>query len=176
MAGLNERYGREWLGAMVTAGVVRMDRETTRFALPAEHAAFLTRVAVANMAVFAQYIAMMGCVEDNIVECFRKGGGVPYERFPPFHEVMAEDSGQSVLSSLEAHILPLIAGLTERLAKAIRVLDAGCGRGRIITKLAELSPRSSFVGMDLSAHAIGCARDEASKKSASTTLSLLPSI
>ena len=30
-----------------------------------------------NMAVFAQYIAVMGSVEDEIVECFKKGGGVP---------------------------------------------------------------------------------------------------
>ena len=69
-------------------------------------------------------------MEDDIVECFRKGGGVPYERFPRFHEVMAEDSGQSVLSSLESHILPLVPGLADRLAEGIRVLDLGCGRGR----------------------------------------------
>jgi 2-polyprenyl-3-methyl-5-hydroxy-6-metoxy-1,4-benzoquinol methylase len=76
---------------------------------------------------------------------------------------MAEDSGQSVLASLESHILPLVPGLTARLAQGIRVLDAGCGRGRILTTLAELYPRSRFVGMDLSA-AIGHARAEASTK------------
>ena len=161
-AGLNERYVREWLGAMVTAGVVDIEPATTRFSLPSEHGAFLTRAAAAdNMAVFAQYIAVMGCVEDDIVECFRKGGGVPYEKFPRFHEVMAEDSGQSVLSSLASHILPLAPGLTERLAKGIRALDAGCGRGRILTRLAELYPRSRFVGVDLSREAIAYARDKA---------------
>ncbi len=164
-AGLSERYVREWLGAMVTAGVVAIDPATTRFSLPSEHAAFLTRAAAAdNMAVFAQYIAVMGCVEDDIVECLRRGGGVPYDKFSRFHEVMAEDSGQSVLSSLESHILPLVPGLTDRLGKGIRVLDAGCGRGRIINRLAEVYPHSGFVGMDLSLHAIGFARDEASKK------------
>jgi Methylase involved in ubiquinone/menaquinone biosynthesis len=164
-AGLNERYVREWLGAMVTAGVVEIDPATTRFSLPAEHAAFLTRAAVAdNMAVFAQYIAMFGCVEDDIVECFREGGGVPYEKFPRLHEVMAEESGQFVRSSLESHILPLVPGLTERLAKGIRVLDVGCGRGRVMNRLAELYPHSKFVGMDLSPDAIGFARAETSKK------------
>jgi 2-polyprenyl-3-methyl-5-hydroxy-6-metoxy-1,4-benzoquinol methylase len=142
-----------------------VDPASQRYSLPAEHAAYLTRAAAAdNMAVFGQYIAVMGCVEDDIVECFKKGGGVPYEKFPRFHEVMAEDSGQSVISSLESHILPLVPGLTDRLAKGIRVLDAGCGRGRILTRLAQLYPRSRFVGMDLSAEAIGYARDEASKK------------
>jgi hypothetical protein len=37
-------------------------------------------------------IAMLGCVADNIAGCFKPGGGVPYEKFPRFHEVMAEDS------------------------------------------------------------------------------------
>jgi len=164
-AGLNERYVREWLGAMVTGGVVDFDPAGNCYSLPAEHATFLTRAAAAdNMAVFGQYIAVMGCVEDDIVECFKKGGGVPYEKFPRFHEVMAEDSSQSVLSSLESHILPLVPGLTERLAKGIRVLDAGCGRGRILTRLAELYPGSRFVGMDLSREATGCARDKAAKE------------
>jgi ubiquinone/menaquinone biosynthesis C-methylase UbiE len=163
-AGLNERYVREWLGAMVTGGVVDFDPTRGRYSLPPEHAAFLTRAAAANnMAVFGQYIALMGCVEDEIVECFKRGGGVPYDRFPRFHEVMAEDSGQSVLSSLDSHILPLAPGLMKRLAKGIRVLDAGCGRGRILMRLAELYPRSRFVGMDLSHEATEHARDEAVK-------------
>jgi len=162
-ARLNERYVREWLCAMVTAGVVDIDPTTTLFTLPVEHGAFLSRAAAANnMAVFAQYISLMGCVEDDIVECFRKGGGVPYEKFPRFHEVMAEDSGQSVLSSLESHILPLVPGLTSRLEQGVRVLDVGCGQGRIINRLAGLYPHSRFVGMDLSTDAIGLACDEAS--------------
>lgn len=164
-AGLNERYVREWLGAMTTARVVNVDPATGRFSLPAEHASFLTRAAMANnIAVFAQYIALLGSVEDDIVECFRRGGGVPYERFERFHEVMAEDSGQSVLSSLESHILPLVPGLTDRLSDGIRVLDVGCGSGRIMNLLAKLYPRSRFVGMDLSDEAIGAARAEASAK------------
>jgi 2-polyprenyl-3-methyl-5-hydroxy-6-metoxy-1,4-benzoquinol methylase len=164
-AGLNERYVREWLGAMVTAGVVEVDSGTARFALPAEHAAFLTRPAAAdNLAVFAQYIPLLGAVEDEIVECFRNGGGVPYARFPRFHAVMAEDSGQSVLSSLESHILPLVPGLGERLATGVRVLDVGCGRGRILHRLAALFPRSRFTGIDLSEDAIGYARAEAARQ------------
>jgi ubiquinone/menaquinone biosynthesis C-methylase UbiE len=160
-AGLHERYVREWLGAMVTAGVVEVDPDTSRYVLPAEHAALLTRAAADNLAVFAQYIALLGGVEDDIVECFQKGGGVAYDRYPRFHAVMAEDSGQSVLSSLESHILPLVPGLTERLAAGIRVLDVGCGRGRIMNHLAALYPNSQFTGMDLSPEAIAFARDEA---------------
>jgi 2-polyprenyl-3-methyl-5-hydroxy-6-metoxy-1,4-benzoquinol methylase len=164
-AGLNERYVREWLGAMVTAGVVDVDPAGVAFSLPPEHAAYLTRPAGAdNMAVFAQYIGLLGSVEDDIVECFRKGGGVPYERFPRFHDVMAEDSGQSVLSSLESHILPLVPELAAALERGIRVLDVGCGRGRVLLRLAELYPKSRFVGMDLSAEAIHGGRGDAAAK------------
>ena len=44
-AGLNERYVREWLGAMVTAGVVEYDRGRGAYVLPPEHAALTTRAA-----------------------------------------------------------------------------------------------------------------------------------
>jgi 2-polyprenyl-3-methyl-5-hydroxy-6-metoxy-1,4-benzoquinol methylase len=169
-AGLNERYVREWLGAMVTARVVEVDPTSTRYALPAEHAAFLTRAAGAdNLAVFTQYIGMLGVVEDEIVECFTKGGGVPYEKFRRFHAVMAEDSGQSVLSSLETHVLPLVGGLTDRLARGIQVLDVGCGSGRVMNRLAELYPNSRFAGIDLSPEAIGMARHEAAQKALRNT-------
>jgi ubiquinone/menaquinone biosynthesis C-methylase UbiE len=164
-AGLNERYVREWLGAMVTGRIVDVDPATNRFSLPAEHAAFLTRAAGAdNIGVFTQYISLLGSVEDEIVECFKKGGGVPYAKFPRFHEVMAEDSGQSVLSSLESHIVPLVSGLAERFASGIQMLDVGCGRGRIINRLAELYPKSRFTGMDLSSEAILSAWQDAADK------------
>jgi ubiquinone/menaquinone biosynthesis C-methylase UbiE len=164
-AGLNERYVREWLGALVTAGVVEVDPTSTHYQLPAEHAAFLTRAVVAdNIAAITQWIAVFASVEDDIVECFKQGGGVPYEKYSRFHAVMIEDSGQSVLSSLEAHILPLVPGLTNWLAQGIRMLDVGCGSGRVLNRLAELYPNSRFMGVDLSPEAIGNARGEAAQK------------
>lgn len=164
-AALNERYVREWLGAMVTGRVVDVDDAGERFCLPVEHAAFLTRIAGAdNLAVFAQYIPLLAGVEDDIVECFKAGGGVPYAKFPRFHEVMAEDSGQSVLSSLESHIVPLVPGLEAQLESGIQVLDVGCGRGRIVNRLAELYPSSRFTGMDLSSEAILAAWGDAAEK------------
>ena len=162
-AGLHERYVREWLGAMVTAGVVTVDPEGPRYRLPPEHAAFLTRDAgTDNIAGFAQYLPILGSIEDDILACFRQGGGVPYERYPRFHAVMAED--ESVVSALESHILPLVAGLSERLARGARALDAGCGSGRALIRLAELFPKSRFVGMDLSEEAVRTARRSAAAR------------
>ncbi len=160
-AGLSERYVREWLGAMATGGIVEVN-ESNRSRLPPAHAAYLTRGASAgNLAVFAQYVAVLGQVEDDIVECFRSGGGIPYDRFPRFHEVMAEDSGLTVLSALEDAILPLVPGLIEQLEHGIRVLDMGCGRGRALLQLAARFPDSEFAGFDLSPEAIAWARSEA---------------
>jgi len=145
--------------------VIDVDPESNRYFLPPEHAAFLTREARAdNIAVFTQYIGLLGSVEDDVVECFKNGGGVPYAKFPRFHYVMAEDSGQSVLSSLESHIVPLVPGLADQLAKGIKMLDVGCGRGRIMNRLAELYPKSRFTGMDLSSEAVLTAWQEAAEK------------
>lgn len=161
-ARMNLRYVREWLGAMVTGRVVDFDETARSFRLPPERAAVLTRPAGSdNLAVFAQYIGILGGVEDDIVSCFEHGGGVPYERFPRFHEVMAEDSGVSVLPKIVSHILPLVPGLLDRLRHGIRVLDLGCGRGIALNRMAALFPDSRFTGMDLSEEAIAYARSNA---------------
>ncbi|MCF2145114.1 methyltransferase domain-containing protein [Desmonostoc muscorum LEGE 12446] len=164
-AGLNERYVREWLGAMVTGCFVEYNPVEKTYYLPREHGAFLTRIAPGdNIAPFAQFISVLGAVEDQIVDCFHKGGGVPYSQFKRFHEVMAEDSGQTVVAALEEHILPLISGLTEALQQGIDVLDVGCGSGRALNKLAQLFPNSRFKGYDLSPEAIAIASTEAQQR------------
>jgi 2-polyprenyl-3-methyl-5-hydroxy-6-metoxy-1,4-benzoquinol methylase len=74
---------------------------------------------------------------------------------------MAEDSGQSVLSSLEREVVPMVPGLRDALEDGVAVLDVGCGSGRIVNRLAQLFPRSRFEGRDLSAEAIHRATEEA---------------
>ncbi len=100
-------------------------------------------------------------MEDRIIDCFYKGGGVPYSEFKRFHAVMAEDSGQTVVSALFDHILPLIPGLIEALQRGIEVLDVGCGSGRALNKLAVAFPNSRFTGYDFSGEAIANANTEA---------------
>lgn len=161
-AGLNERYVREWLGAMLAGGIVAYQADTRAWSLPAEHAALLTRAAAPNnFAAFMQYIGQFGEVEDKILHCFRHGGGVPYGEFKRFHEIMAEDSGQSVVPALFTHILPLVPGLHEKLEAGIDVLDLGCGRGIALRMMAARYPRSRFLGLDLSPEAIAWANDQA---------------
>ena len=161
-ANLNERYVREWLAAMVVGRIIEHDPEDETYYLPQEHAAFLARAAAPdNIAAFAQWVPLLGSVEDGIVECFKEGGGVPYSAYDRFHEVMAEESGQTIVAALTDHILPLVPGLAERLTAGIDVLDVGCGSGRALNLMARTFPNSRFVGYDFSEEAIARARAEA---------------
>jgi SAM-dependent methyltransferase len=162
-SGLNERYVREWLGAMATGGLIECDETGSVFTLPATHAAMLTDVAGTNIGHIAQFISVLGRVEDQIVECFHNGGGVPYSEYPRFHEVMALDSAKTVVEAIFDRILPLVSGLTEQLERGIRVLDVGCGKGRALLALAERFPNSVFVGYDLCEEPIAGARAEAER-------------
>lgn len=163
--GLNERYVREWLGAMVSSEVIEHDEATRTYKLPPEHAAFLTRSASpANVASSMQWFAVLGQVEDRILECFRHGGGVHYSAFNRFHEVMAEESDQTVGAALVEHILPLASGVPEALARGIDVVDVGCGSGRSLLRMAEAFPKSRFAGYDFSEQAIEAGRAEAARR------------
>lgn len=163
-ANLSERYVREWLGAMVTGEIVDYDKSTDSYSLPPEHAALLTRDAgIDNFAMFFQYISLMGIVEDKIVECFYKGGGVPYSEYPRFQELQAEETSRIFDARLVDQILSLINGLRNRLERGIDVLDVGCGRGHAINIMAKAFPRSRFVGYDISDEGIREANEEASK-------------
>jgi 2-polyprenyl-3-methyl-5-hydroxy-6-metoxy-1,4-benzoquinol methylase len=161
-AGLNERYVREWLGAMVTGRIIEYNPVTDAYSLPPEYAAFLTQSASPNnIAVTAQFLPLLATVEDQVIECFYKGGGVPYSAYKRFHQVMAEDSGQTVVAALEEFVLPLVPGLTKDLEKGIDVLDVGCGSGRALIEMAKLFPNSRFKGYDISQEAIATAQSEA---------------
>ena len=160
-AGLNERYVREWLGAMFTGGIVDYDAASDLYSLPPEHAASLTRRASPNnIAVTSQWIAVLGGAEDAVVEAFRHGRGVPYSAYPRFHVVMAEESSQTVVQGLLDHILPLSHGLIDRLGTGIDALDIACGSGGAVLAMAETFPLSRFTGIDVSAEAITAGRAE----------------
>lgn len=159
-AGLNERYVREWLGAMAVAGVVDLVVEGV-YRLPPERAMLLTRDAASNMAAVFQFVAELGGVESRVVDCFRYGGGVPYAAFDRFHEIMADESDMTVVAGLIDHVLPLAPGLTDRLQAGIDVVDIGCGCGRALNHLARAFPDSRFAGYDLCEETIARARSEA---------------
>lgn len=161
-AELNERYVREWLGAMVTGGVVDYDEAADTYSLPSYAAPCLTRSAGPdNLATLAQFVSLLGEVEGGIVDAFTHGGGVPYSAYPRFHALMAEDSAQVHDAALVDVIIPLVPGLPAALEKGIDVLDVGCGSGHAMNLLAQAFPNSHCAGIDISDEAISTARKEA---------------
>lgn len=162
---LQERYVREWLAAMLVGGIVEHDPETGTWGLPPEHGAVLSRQAGKdNLAKLAQLVGLMANVEQQVVTCFREGGGVPYSAYAEFHALMAEDSKDVAEALLVGDVLPLVDGLPDRLAAGISVADIGCGSGHHLNVLAAAYPSSSFVGYDFSEEAIGSARATAGSR------------
>jgi len=161
-AGLNERYVREWLAALSCARILDYDPATATFWLPPEHAAMLTRAAGPNnFARFAQFGAQFGLVEDRLVECFRRGGGLPYSAYTKFGQLMAELSGEVFDARLIDSVRPLLPGVVDRLRRGLDVADIGCGHGHAINLLAREFPASRFTGYDFLDENLAVARNEA---------------
>jgi len=159
---LNERYVREWLGAMVTARVVDYEPGDRTYRLPAEHAASLTRAAGPdNIAAVAPYLPLFGSVESDVVECFRHGGGVPYAAYPGLQEQLDNESRPIYDATLVDRTLPVVAGLVERLEAGIDVADVGCGSGHAVNLMAKAFPGSRFTGYDFSDDGVERGRREA---------------
>jgi SAM-dependent methyltransferase len=161
-SGLDERYVREWLGAMVTGRVVDYDPGDRTYSLPPEHAASLTLAAGPdNIAAVAPYFPIFGHVETELVDCFRNGGGVPYSAYPRLQEQLDNESRPIFDATLIQTTLPVVPGLVERLEAGIDVADVGCGSGHAINLMAQAFPNSRFVGYDFSEDGVRRGTDEA---------------
>lgn len=164
-AGLQERYVREWLGAMTTAAIMTYDPTTGRYQLPPEHAACLTGDSATNMAPRAGMVTHLGKHQTELEQAFRVGGGVPYSAFrPEFTTLMDQLNRRSLDQLLISAWLPLIPGLTERLTEGARVADVGCGTGHALVVLASAFPNSTFLGYDLAEDALERGRAEAAER------------
>lgn len=159
-AGLDERYVREWLGGMTTAGFVDYVPEDHTYHLRPDHVPFLTGDSSDNLARMTRYVTMMGQVSSLVAGKFRTGGGLSYDDYPDFHDLQAAESAAVNDASLLDTIIP-VAGVSERLQEGIDVADIGCGEGHAVNLLARAYPRSSFVGYDFSEEALARARAEA---------------
>jgi SAM-dependent methyltransferase len=159
VAGLQERYVREWLAVMVTGRIVEYDPRWKTYWLPAEHAASLTRGApLGNYAVFAQGMPIAALAQDEMIEHFQEGGGTHYHDYPGFHDYMAEASAH-IAENLESTVLPLMPGMEKKLRAGIDVLDVGCGKATAIIAMAERFPDSRFKGYDFSDDALEYGRN-----------------
>jgi SAM-dependent methyltransferase len=160
-AGLHERYVREWLGAMVTGGIVDHEPAEGMFSLPPAHAALLTEGPM-DMTPYAAMTTHLGKHLHKVATAFRDGGGVPYAEYrPEFTDVMDGISRVLFDGMLLDVYLPMVPGLGERLEAGAHVADVACGTGHALVLLAQRFPASTFVGIDMDDGAIARARAEA---------------
>ena len=161
-AGLNQRYVREWLGAMATSGIFEYDQASDQFALPTERAALLTGDRAANAAPISGMIVHMSKHVPALAHCFRHGGGVGYDAFRPEFTSCMDDVWRRIFDEqLIEGFLGRVEGLDARLRTGIDVLDIGCGTGHAINVMARAYLASRFVGLDIAEDAIEAARQEA---------------
>ena len=147
---LNERYLREWLGGMATAGYVNYDGTTKRFTPPVEHASVLAQESGPFFVggIYQMLPAELG-VFDQVVSAFRGGGGVSQSQYSD----MMWDGLERFTSTWFENLLlqqwiPAMPGVKALLERGCDVADVGCGRGRALIKLAQAFPRSRYVGYD----------------------------
>jgi 2-polyprenyl-3-methyl-5-hydroxy-6-metoxy-1,4-benzoquinol methylase len=160
-AGLDERYVREWLAAMVTGRILRYQPDTGWYSLPTEHAPLLTGAHARNIGPAADSLGVLAELLPRVRRGFTDGGGVP---FAEFAAVAGADLGRQWRHIYDEHLvdgfLGAAPGVLDRLRAGARALDLGCGTGHAVNLMAREFPASTFVGLDNSADAIGLAESD----------------
>ena len=160
LAGINERYTREWLSAMACAGYLEYRPESTEFSLPPEHAGLLaqegSRVFLGGM--YQLVAAMLPRLED-VIQAFQQGGGVRQADYgTSFWQGLERYSIAGFENLLLQQWLPAVPEIQSNLEQGLEAADIGCGAGRGLIKLAQTFPNSRFVGYDVYGPSIDTAK------------------
>jgi SAM-dependent methyltransferase len=161
---LDERYVREWLGAMATGGILEYDLEEARFVLLSEHAALLTGSTSRNLAPMSKMVENFGLQLEAIEDCFHRGGGVPYSAYrPDFTEAMDDLWRRIYDEQLIDGFLAAAPEVVKCLQDGSSAADIGCGTGHALNLMALAFPASQFVGYEIADDAVEIARAEAER-------------
>lgn len=166
---LHERWVREWLHNQVAARIVQCDDLSAVapvFRLGAEAIAVLATPdhPAYGMGMFHRLPQTMRALE-HMPEAFRTGIGQDYDAHGPEGAVGIEKSfepwNQNFLIPV---VIPALEGLHERLSMGARVADIGCGSGGLSLLMAQAYPASTFVGYDISRHALDRAHQRVAER------------
>ncbi len=149
-SGLDERYVREWLNAMVAARYVEHQPDRGAYAMTPEQAAVLAdeggRLFAAGAFTFALESLMLA---PRLERAFRQGGGIPFDELPPAIPAAIDRMHRPWFDHLLVQEwLAGVPDLCPRLTRGARVLDVGCGLGRSTVAMARAFPASTFLGVD----------------------------
>jgi SAM-dependent methyltransferase len=150
-AEIDERYAREWLGAMASAGYVEYDPGHTTFTLPPEHVPILAQEhgPIFFGGMHQMLTGMVGPL-NQLIQAFQHGGGVPQSAYDHNMWDGLERFTAGWFENLLLPVwLPAMPQVQAKLEQGALVADVGCGRGRALIKLAQAFPRSHYVGYDI---------------------------
>ena len=164
--GLQERYVREWLRAMVASEYLDYDPPSGRYLMTPEQAAVL---ADEDSPFFVgggfQMTAPSIYNTPQVMEAFRNGGGVSYHEM--HHDISC--GIERVFRPGYVHFLtkswiPSVEGLQSKLEAGALAADIGCGRGQSTIHMAKAFQQSSFIGVDYHAASIAAAERLAARE------------
>jgi SAM-dependent methyltransferase len=148
--GLNERYLREWLGAMTAAKYINYDPATSRYTMTPENAMILAdESSPFFMGGFMQMIVPEVSMAPKLLEAFRTGKGIPQSEYPPeVFEAIERGSAPMYRHQLVRKWMPAMPQVVERLNAGGTALDVGCGSGLAVIALATAYPSARIFGYD----------------------------
>lgn len=162
-SGLTSRYVEEWLKGMAAAGYLRYEPTAQTFQLPDELAYLVASEGTDHFMGGLFYFApvLLG-VAPKVADAFRTGGGVRFEDFGPECVVALDmiNSGQYE-QRFGSYWLSKLPDVVQRLQNGGRVLDVGCGVGRVGIAIAKAFPKCEIVGLDPDSESIRKARETA---------------
>jgi 2-polyprenyl-3-methyl-5-hydroxy-6-metoxy-1,4-benzoquinol methylase len=148
--GIQERYAREWLGALASAGYLEYEPASQRFTLPAEHVPALAQEG-GPFFFGGTHQMLTGLVKplDQLVQAFRHGGGVPQSAYDDdMWDGLERFTNGWFENLLVQQWIPAMPEVQAKLEQGALVADVGCGRGRALIKLAQAYPTARYVGYD----------------------------
>ena len=159
-AGCAERYVREWLNAQVAGGYLDYHPRSATYELNPEQAAMLADDTSPVFLPHAwQVVASMWADEAKSLGAFKTGKGVSWgEHDERLFCGVAACFRNSYSASLVKEWLPVLTGVTEKLARGARVADVGCGHGHSTVLMVKAYPASRFWGFDVHDRSIAAAR------------------
>jgi 2-polyprenyl-3-methyl-5-hydroxy-6-metoxy-1,4-benzoquinol methylase len=159
LAEIDERYAREWLAAMACHGTLDYDAASERFTLPPEHAHVLADHD--SPLYLGSYPSMHQAIWGNadlLIASFRRGGGVPQDRYGDNFWCAFERFSQAAFkNNLVQDWLPALPQADAALRAGGAVADVGCGNGQALLVLARGYPNATLVGYDSYQPAIAAA-------------------
>ncbi|MFN0029720.1 MAG: class I SAM-dependent methyltransferase [Acidimicrobiales bacterium] len=172
-ADIAPRYAREWLEQQTVSGILAcIDRteaaESRRFFMPAGHELVLTRPdSPASMTPLALAVAGIAHVLPQLVEAYRRGGGVPYAAYgKDLRDGQAGFNRPGFTHELGTNWLPAVdPDLHARLRSGQpgRIADIACGAGWSTIALAQAYPGALVDGFDIDDASIADARRNAAE-------------